>query len=1029
MEHALNQVNARAVKRRSRGELERELAAVPQEKRAEQAFSSALKAEHQKKKLLETHGRMLSAMEQSQDEDPVYLRVRLFNIEQQLAKCDEATHRREIFISAKANEDLKNSSQETRDSRGEKQIIDDELLDEALTAFQQVDDETLESALASFLNEGNNRPLKEALVPFQDTMRKSMVSRMSRLSGLGDQLNIREDEIDDIDGKIDMSLLGGTSGGRFSTRASERRSGMLRGESKSLSVTPRSSLSPTSELGSISEEDSDDEERQLAVLEFHFGKWKKLEERWRKCEQAFDDQGTAHNRADDLELLYGEGRQLLEIPLGRRDKESLKQIEKVCSKFEVLWNLNESDQHYREIFEDYDKNWFTIKDAYKDGKISPEKMQQIWNWREKVIKHEMLPDLEAEFGEIRWGIFGSTDLTSDIDVGVMNHGQDRDGNFVEDWKIMEKFNQEFVERFGQEAGIFFDVNLYASAPSVISIEQVLDEHNQKNNSWRMVNSGQDIGALMKKRRYMSREEFEENLDATLSPLEVKLRKMERLKELNSKFSTDDGESKIDQNEIEEMSFLQDELGLTIEGDTDVDVAALSAGMEKLSSIIKVTQQHYDEAHALYILSLRKTLIASKPHILKLLNDPRENTPVDELSEILKLVDAIEEGTGLMHTDDKALTLFESDIIEAAHNLEKYEDIFMAVNNDLYTEAMGEVRRLEQEIFRLRLEEGHIKSKAENTLTRLEEERLHEIDSIIAGLFARIPTLYAGAYLFANEAYLSKGAMKHIVDSTQSVKIQLSQGKTRDVSVMDWEQMSEEDRDMRFNSVKESRRSDLKAFECLQSFNEQEGDILKDLKHYGEKPAGYAYYRSSKYLERLLDALVLLQSKTNLNSGLLGLNFTAEELQEKVLKNILPVRKDKIPQILKEHLEFDKLVEERISSSLEEIPEEPGVDRSELEKEVRISVLNELTNEILRNDDLINEFVRDQIYELFGVNTVEGLKKEVLRIGQAVNRLVREYFTEITFSLGEEHDRDYFTSFATSRHKDIYDFEGRVLTEV
>jgi hypothetical protein len=49
-------------------------------------------------------------------------------------------------------------------------------------------------------------------------------------------------------------------------------------------------------------------------------------------------------------------------------------------------------------------------------------------------------------------------------------------------------------------------------------------------------------------------------------------------------------------------------------------------------------------------------------------------------------------------------------------------------------------------------------------------------------------------------------------------------------------------------------------ESLQSFNEQLGDFLKDLAHYGDKDPGKAIIQSSKYLERLVDAIGLMNEK-------------------------------------------------------------------------------------------------------------------------------------------------------------------------
>ncbi|MFJ8314275.1 MULTISPECIES: hypothetical protein [unclassified Streptomyces] len=64
---------------------------------------------------------------------------------------------------------------------------------------------------------------------------------------------------------------------------------------------------------------------------------------------------------------------------------------------------------------------------------------------------------------------------------------------------------------------------------------------------------------------------------------------------------------------------------------------------------------------------------------------------------------------------------------------------------------------------------------------------------------------------------------------------------------------------------------------LQSFNEQLGDLLKDLRHYTE--AGEAFYRSAKYLQRMTQAVrqALEKSAAGLRDAELALLTKLEEI--------------------------------------------------------------------------------------------------------------------------------------------------------
>ena len=74
-----------------------------------------------------------------------------------------------------------------------------------------------------------------------------------------------------------------------------------------------------------------------------------------------------------------------------------------------------------------------------------------------------------------------------------------------------------------------------------------------------------------------------------------------------------------------------------------------------------------------------------------------------------------------------------------------------------------------------------------------------------------------------------------------------------------------------------RRNELTQDESLQSFNEQLRDSLKDLAHYGDKEPGKAIIQSSKYLERLVDAIGLMNDK--------GMFETDQPLKADLLKEL------------------------------------------------------------------------------------------------------------------------------------------------
>ena len=689
------------------------------------------------------------------------------------------------------------------------------------------------------------------------------------------------------------------------------------------------------------------------VLDYYNEKWDALTKRWARLKQK-----NNKSHADELRELIAEGDPIL------AHGENSAALQKICERYEILLSLRKNDEDYLQIFIDHDRNWFKVKDAYKAGDISREVMRELWNYREKIIKGEILPDLVRRFN-FEWVAVGSADLTSDIDVGIMSHGHDSRNKLVEDFKIMEVFNREFLARFGQEAGIFFDVNLYASAPQITLIDEVLGGEEKKTMK-KMEIKGQDVAALMKLCRYMTPSEYMENMEATLKPW---------------------------QDELEKR-------------DTE------APRKRELEALISITRTQYEEADALYQLSLKRTLLSSKEFIeAKLKSAPLSGEDLpdelelkkEELALILKVIKKIESG-------DAAPETIRITITNATKALEEYEDIFMSANNKIYTQSIERTRKLEQRVLELQeLQEGlemkkmemasdlstfgHelvvLKQKLQAGLlpnpgiietterkTKITRQHLADINgrleknrTVVSGLLARIPTLFANSILFANEAYLSQGPMKHIVEATQGVKFQIAQGKVEDISVMDWEKMDKREQKEAIERTTTERRRQISPYACLQSFNEQQGDLLKDLNHYRGKPAGYAFSRASKYMSRLLDAIILLMDKVEgITRTALGLPNEAHRLKHVLDTHILPVRKGETP---------------------------PDVQMMKI-------------TDFEERDAAVNEFVVTVMSREFGTEDQAALRALFISVGRKVNQIARETLTKQTDREGEWA---YFASFS------------------
>ena len=405
-------------------------------------------------------------------------------------------------------------------------------------------------------------------------------------------------------------------------------------------------------------------------------------------------------------------------------------------------------------------NWETVKGRFKAiAKGGPGKaadpasaktyMERMWWHRRQIVDAQMLA-LQRKYG-FDWASVGSANLESDYDISVKTHGTQGatpQGAIVEDWKIVKEFNGSIALGHGNcQPGTIFDTNLYASAPVTKADGETPTPRDSSMAA--MTEQGQDVGALMKMRRYMDWEEYDGFQKGVLAEL-VTPQKEETLRQ-------------------------------------------------------------FEEADDLFFMSVRQQLVRAK------------------------MVPAIDNASVVTPDAQKAL-------LEQLKTLEHNPDKMMAVNNELYVEAMTEVRKIEAAL-------------------KLLDEGSEEYDAALA----KLKTSQADAVFFAAEAYHSDGPFKHIVWADQAAKGKVENDPATALALAQiGDAQAKKDKLAELIAAeKKTRLASVSDTEMLQSFNENLGDMLKDFGHYEEKSPfpGLGFYRASKYLARLCDTMLVMASKT------------------------------------------------------------------------------------------------------------------------------------------------------------------------
>jgi hypothetical protein len=478
-------------------------------------------------------------------------------------------------------------------------------------------------------------------------------------------------------------------------------------------------------------------------------------------------------------------------------------------------------------------DWVTAKQTYG---ANPTEMQKLADYRKNLVdtwlNEKLGPWGMAEGPGRGWVAVGSTDPTSDYDISINKHGSRITGDKTEyylDYKIVQDFNKHFRTTYGVESGTLFDTNLYASAPSQAPN---LPENGspQEQAAVADVKASADVGSLMKIRRYMSTAEFEDYRVRT--------------------------------------------------------VALLPEGPKR-----DALDRQFRAADANYMVSLLDIVERMREQLKDVSNDSKlSKEQKHERDEARELIAAWEKGQDI---SGLALADAEDALERLVSKLLHCRDASTTATNDLYADAIGKKRDQEQAITEFQENLPQVKELLARAIKEIKEGDLDfgafakvlegygvqprvlqhvekgdlekaaaELDGQLAGMMADLARHSALAMFYANEAYQSGGPFQHVVWAGQAVETD-TRAEYIEAGGNDWPPppaKPNEAQQKLVDAKRKERREKLTREESLQSFNEQLGDFLKDLEHYGDADPGVAIIQSSKYLDRLVDALRLMHDK-------------------------------------------------------------------------------------------------------------------------------------------------------------------------
>lgn len=456
--------------------------------------------------------------------------------------------------------------------------------------------------------------------------------------------------------------------------------------------------------------------------------------------------------------------------------------------------------------------WFDFKRLRKSGeavdlpgvnlngqtRITDEVMWKLYQFRRHVVDG-LIERLHKKYEGV--GLLfksgGSEDIESDLDITVASPGSGTDV------AAMREFNALIQARFGRPPGRVFDTNLYARDYNAIKDTMTRgregaapvdnDIAEPAGEMGKMADIDQDVATLMKQRRFLDEESFTKMWHALWAAM-----------------PTEDDKRRIQQR-FEEA-----------------EAVYLLTAQEKVQAIVDKIEAAFE-----------RWRISAPPHLAGT-DLARRYAEFQRMRQAFEATrgDAVQAQTQLPEFLDRLEAEFEDEVMEAT--------------DELYAKHMAELRQ-EQDLIAHndRLLASH---REGDDCARFHPGQTHAdfvkgIEAALAGPKARAKQAQFTNIVFANEAYVSQGAIRHIVAGKQA----------NDPATL----------------------AKITPAELLQSTNEQMADFLKDMKHLQHaeteaatptakrRASGEAFVHASKYLVRMLEAVAMLQDKYRGDAKLLA----------------------------------------------------------------------------------------------------------------------------------------------------------------
>jgi hypothetical protein len=554
-----------------------------------------------------------------------------------------------------------------------------------------------------------------------------------------------------------------------------------------------------------------------------------------------------------------------------------------------------------ELFKKHD--WFELKDLLHQGKVTKDQMWDLWRFRQKYVT-ELVDSLRGKYPSLIAQASGSADLESDIDITfAATHSG-------EDVAAAKEFNATVKNKFGKPPGRVFDVNIYprnyTAASESFNPDYNLNPLKDRNidqpigDMFKLSQVDQDVATLLKQRRFLDDESFNELLEDVLSA------------------ATDEETRKQIEKQFEEGE--------------DVYLFTALEKVDRIATTLQLNRVEY-------------------PKELNELIALRKDGSVDAMQKTQKLL-------------PKVLDLLEKD----------FPAEVMDTTDAMYLEKMGQIREDQDRIATLDNSsagpDAHHPGEDCDTLHPGVDHGTWAY-SESAKLKANVKKDQFTSIVFANEAYLSEGAIEHVVAGLQA----------------------------KDPETKKAVLDKLTPNTLMQSCNEQLADFFKDMKHYEEelgeekdpvkkrRDTGEAFVHASKYLGRLLDA--------------------AQILVEKFKDSETPLTFDFIDKIAKKH---SKIMD-------------PGKLKARVE-EMLLALRKSSTIPV----EVKGEVGVAEVDDLFGVSDITGFKKLITAFGTEINKKVR---TSEEFLKSHEVDKDTERQFfgvppAPTKFNEVYAYaEGEI----